>query len=390
MTRPASQATPLTLTSRQVSASIILGSLAILVFGIQPLLYTAFVSEGLIEPDNLGLLSAAEVIAIAMGSSLVVPALKRIPVATIAGAAILVVASANYFQARYGNAHMLFGFRMLSGFGSGFLVGIGGVAIAATRKVGQWAAAYLLAQAISQFLHLQWFALFLPSPTSTDLLMSLAIVSAAALGGLPFLPTRLGGNGTIETGNARRKPDANGIRWLAVMFLFVGGALTVWAYAGVWLESENVSAPTAAKILSSSLAGQAAGAFVACLVPSGSHDRHRLAFTTSLLLISAGAWLIWPSSFVAATGFGFWWLASVPVLSSILSEVDPHRATLPFAPAAQLAGIAVIPTAAGLAFAASDVALVPVSGCAAIGLSLALGLARRRKRITGPHASNET
>jgi MFS family permease len=172
-----------------------------------------------------------------------------------------------------------------------------------------------------------------------------------------------------------------GIRWLAVMFLFVGGVLTIWAYAGVWLASENVSAAAAATILSSSLAGQAIGAFAACLIPNSRHDRRRLMASTLLLLLSAGAWFAKPSSAVAAAGFGIWWLSSVPILSSILSEVDPRRAALPFAPAAQLAGIAIIPTAAGFVFAAHNVELVLVSGCAAIALSLLLGFAQHPRKI---------
>lgn len=383
MAGPASQENAVSPGPAQTAASIILGSLAILIFGIQPVLYAAFVSEGLIEPDRLGLLSAAEVIAIAVGSSIAIPALKHASVSTIAGPAIVLVAAANYFQACYGSADMLFAFRIFAGLGSGFLVGIGGMAIAATSRVGQWAAGYLLAQATSQFLHLQWFALFWPAPTSADLLLSLAIASAAMLAGLPFLPRRLGGSATIETGAGEEhgRPDAMGIRWLAVMFLFVGGVLTIWAYAGVWLESENVSAPAAATILSSSLAGQAAGAFAACLIPSNRHDRRRLIGTTLLLLLSAGAWFARPGSVAAAAGFGIWWLSSVPLLSSILSDVDPQRTALPFAPAAQLAGIAIIPTAAGFLFAARHVELVLVSGCAAIALGLLLGFARRPQRI---------
>jgi hypothetical protein len=369
----------------QTATSIILGSLAILIFGIQPLLYAAFVGEGLIEPDRLGLLSAAEVIAIAIGSSLAIPALKHASVRAIAGLAILLVAAANYYQTLHGSADMLFVFRMVAGLGSGFLVGIAGMAIAATSRVGQWAAAYLLAQATSQFLHLQWFALFWPAPTSKELLLSLAIASAAMLAGLPFLPRRLGAGPApateMGTDQGTGRPDAMGIRWLAVMFLFVGGVLTIWAYAGVWLESENVSAPAAATILSSSLAGQAVGAFAACLIPSSRHDRLRLTGTTLLLLLSAGAWFAWPGSAIAAAGFGIWWLSSVPVLSSILSDADPRRAALPFAPAAQLAGIAIIPTIAGFLLAARDVELVLVSGCAAIASGLLLGFARRPRRI---------
>ncbi len=389
MSGPASEENGASPRPAQTATSIILGSLAILIFGIQPLLYAAFVGEGLIEPDRLGLLSAAEVIAIAIGSSLAIPALKHASVRVIAALAILLIAAANYFQTLYGSADMLFAFRMVAGLGSGFLVGIAGMAIAATSRVGQWAAAYLLAQATSQFLHLQCFALFWPAPTSKELLLSLAIAGAAMLAGLPFLPRRLGAGTATETGAGTEtgwdqrtaRPDAVGIRWLAVMFLFVGGVLTIWAYAGVWLESQNVSAAAAAAILSASLAGQAAGAFAACLIPNSRHDRLRLIATTLLLLLSAGAWFAWPGSAFAAAGFGIWWLSSVPVLSSILSDADPRRAALPYAPAAQLAGIAIIPTIAGFLFAARNVELVLVSGCAAIAFGLLLGFARRPQWI---------
>ncbi len=381
MTESAPQESAIFPRPAQMVATIIIGSLAILIFGIQPVLYAAFVAEGVIEPDGLGLLSAAEVVAIAIGSGLAIPAIKHVPVATIAGLAILLVASANYFQAHHGNADLLFACRMLAGLGSGFLVGIAGAAIAATRRVGQWAAGYLLAQAASQFLLLQSFAVLLPVPTSTDLLLSLAILSAAMLLGLPFLPPSLAHRALSDTAGDHGKPDAAGMRWLAVMFLFVGGALTIWAYAGVWLETKNVSASAAAAILSSSLAGQAVGAFAACLIRNGKHDRGRLVCTTLLLLLSAGGWLLWPGSLLAAAGFGIWWMSSVPILSAILSEVDHDRTALPFAPAAQLAGIAVIPTAAGFLFAAHDVERVLIAGCAAIAFSLFLGFAAPPRRI---------
>lgn len=210
MSGPASEENGASPRPAQTATSIILGSLAILIFGIQPLLYAAFVGEGLIEPDRLGLLSAAEVIAIAIGSSLAIPALKHASVRVIAALAILLIAAANYFQTLYGSADMLFAFRMVAGLGSGFLVGIAGMAIAATSRVGQWAAAYLLAQATSQFLHLQCFALFWPAPTSKELLLSLAIAGAAMLAGLPFLPRRLGAGTATETGPERRPAGTSG------------------------------------------------------------------------------------------------------------------------------------------------------------------------------------
>lgn len=375
MAGPATKDNVLSPGPMQTGASIIIGSFAILIFGVQPLLYTAFVGEGLIEPERLGLLSAAEVIAIAVGSGAAIPALRHASVTAIAALAILLVTAANYLQAQNGGADTLFIYRMFAGLGSGFLVGIAGAVIAATKRVGQWAAAFLLTQATTQYFHLQWFALFVPTPTSADLLVSLAILSIAMIGGIPFLPMQLGKGVAIEVGDRQLRPDVAAIRWLAVMFLFVGGVLTVWAYAGVWLESEQVNAAATAAILSSSLAGQAAGAFAACLIPSSKYDRRRLLGTTLLLLLSAGAWLAWPDSGLAATCFGFFWLSSVPVLSSILSDADPRRTALPFAPAAQLAGIATIPTAAGFLFAARDVELVLFAGCAAVAASLLLGLA---------------
>jgi len=382
MVGPATEGIAQTPGSVQTAAAIIVGSLAILIFGIQPLLYAAFVGEGLVKADDLGLLSAAEVIAIAVGSGAAIPSLKYVSVAAIAALAILLVAAANYFQAYHGDADMFFFFRMFAGLGSGILVGIAGAAIAATKRVGQWAAAFLLIQATTQFFHLQWFALFWPTPTSKNLLLSLAIASAAMLGGLPFLPRRPGAGPVSATGTTKQTgaPDAMGFRWLAVMFLFVGGVLTIWAYAGVWLESEQVDAAATAANLSASLAGQAAGAFTACLIPTSRYDRRRLLGTTLLLLLATGAWLGWPGSSLAAASFGFFWLASVPVLSSILSDVDPRRTALPFAPAAQLAGIATIPTAAGFLFAARDVELVLLARCAAIAASLLFGLAGRPRR----------
>lgn len=364
----------------EVAACVVVGSIAILIFGVQPLLYTAYVGEQLVAPHHLGLLSATEVIAIAAGSALAIPALRRWRTGSVALFGVLLLCAANLFQARTGTADLLFFSRAAAGFGSGFLVGIAGAAIAATRRVGQWTAAFLLGQALSQFLLVEGFASYEPEPLSAHLQFALALLAFTTIVGIPLLPRRLTSAAAdgqpSETTSGGGRPDGAGFIWLVIMFFFVGGAITVWAYAGVWLQTEGVAAGALTSLLSICLAGQVVGAFVASMTRSGRYDWMRLIATTGLLLVSVAAWLAWPHSWIAAAGFGIWWMSSVPILSSILSHVDPDRKALPFAPAAQLAGVAIIPTVAGIAFAESNLAHVLIAGCAAVGAGLLLGFAR--------------
>ncbi len=363
----------------ETAASIFVGSIALLIFGIQPLLYAAYAGERLVAVDHLGLLSAAEVIAIAAGSGIAIPLFRRHRPAVIAGLAMLILGAGNLFQSFHGSGDTLFMMRSLCGFGSGLLVGIAGAAIASTQRVGQWAAAYLLGQAVTQFLFVQGFTILAPTASSGDLQLTLAILSVAGLALLPLLPPHLAPPAAEEAVDAARGSRAAGFMWLVAMFFFIGGAITIWAFAGLWVESERLDPATVGSLLSLGLLGQVAGALLASVMRNGSADWLRFLASTALLLACVGAWLQWPSTAFAAFGFGFFWMSAAPILSSILSNVDPQRRALPFAPAAQLAGVAIIPTVAGIAFAETRVAGVLVAGCAAIGLSLLLAIAGRPK-----------
>ena len=60
------------ITSWQVAATVIAGTAALILFGLQPLLFAAYVKEGILGQQSLGLLSAVEVLTIAAFSALAV------------------------------------------------------------------------------------------------------------------------------------------------------------------------------------------------------------------------------------------------------------------------------------------------------------------------------
>ena len=350
-------------------ATIILGSTSLLIFGLQPLLYRAFVTEGTISSDGLGLLSAAEVLALALGSGIAVPLVRRLSTIVVAVLAVASLAGTNFLHANYGDESSLFIFRVLAGLSGGVLVGIAGTTIAQSNHVARWAAVFMLCQASSQYTLLQWLTIAHPDANSSDLLKALSAFNAAMLCGIPFLPRQL--RLASSTGNdAHPSPERPGILCLATMFLFVGGGITIWAYTGVWLEGEAVDGATISKTLSLSLAGQIAGALLACLPRRSGRDGKRFIAVTLMILASTFVWLQHPSSLAAPVMFGFFWMYATPLISGILSDADPDRKALPFAPSVQLAGAAFIPTATGYFLAEQSVELVLIFGCLTIGLSL--------------------
>lgn len=370
----------------EMVAALWTGSFAVLVFGLQPLLYGAYVHIQIIDADMVGLLAAAEIAAVAIGSGLAVPALRRMPTYVLALTGIAVICFCNLVPIDERSAGFLFPIRMAAGLGSGFLVGITAVAIARTQRVGNWAAAYLFGQGASQLTLMEWFAAVQTDPTAWQIQLGLAVLTGSSALVVPFLPNlrvaQTTGQVPVSDG---RGPDRAGVLCLIAMFALAGGSAAIWAYLALWLDGRGVPAATAASLLTLCLAGQALGAAATSAVREGPYDPIRVLVSVCVLLLVVALWLGTPASALLSFGFGFCWMSGLPALSSVLARVDPKRRAVPFAAAAQLSGVAVVPTVLGVSFAASLDTFV-IAGCTVIATSAVIVLAmlptiRERGRV---------
>lgn len=354
----------------KVAVSLVFGSIGLLILGVQPLLYGSYVMERTITESQLGLLGAIEAMTIALGSGIAIPLLRRLVEGWVAIGGIALLCVGNMVAVHEGQIIILFCVRALAGVGGGLLVGVAAASIARTKRVGGWAGAFLLIQAAGQFAVMQGFALLFPDAGSWAVQMALIGIAIASIPLIPFLPRGLSHHSTNETKILR--PDGAGVVGLVMMLLFVGAVVTIWAYAGLWLQGNGVSARSATQLLTIGLAGQMLGAVKATIIGDGRRAWLRVLALAMLLVVVLGIWLNHPESAVLSFAFGFFWMATVPALSSVLIELDQQRRAVPFAAAAQLAGVAIVPTILGAAFGNGNLDRIVVGGMCVIAASCAL------------------
>lgn len=352
-----------TLATLHVVAAILAGTAALLVLGLQPLLYGAYVKEGTIPDYRLGLLSAAELMAIAGGSGLAVKLLRSTAVLPVLVGGIALMVLGNLLNAGHGHAAQLFVYRVIAGSGAGLLVGLAAFAIATTSRVGFWAGLYLFGQATTQYGLMRWFAAYAPRADSFMVQQSLAAAAGLMLVTLPFLPRRLHAP-ALDAAPDEPRPTPRGMVGLAAMFLCVGGTGGIWGYLEVWLLSRHVEQALAVHLLSIGLLGQIVGSAVGAAIADGKFAWLRLLIVVLALVGVIMAWMEAPSSTWLAFGFGLAFMLGAPAFTSLLHALDPARGSVPYGATAQLSGLAVIPTIAGETLAQDSLTLV-IWGCMA-------------------------
>lgn len=348
--------------SRVLWPVLTLGAVALLVLGLQPLLYGAYLRAGLISEQRLGTLAAAEVSAIALGSMIGVALLRSKTAQTVGMIGIAILFAANLLP----EAVPIFLTRVIAGLGSGLIVGLAAVRIAQQINVNAASGLFLFLQATSQYAIMQAVSIVAPTASAGLMQMMLSVLTLLAAPLLLVLPRHLAITEDEAQGGI---PPRAGWVALGACSLFVGAAIGIWAYLGVWLESAGISPDAVSPLVTASLAGQMAGALGA--VALGTHGRSGLqvvvcgllmiAAVVLLLLAGPGGWAGW----VLLIGFGFAWMIGTPALSGLVLQSDPLRSSLPYAASAQLLGAALFPTLVGELLAPEGIWLV-LATCAAL------------------------
>lgn len=357
--------------SHHVLCCILAGTAALVVLGLQPVLYGAYVHEGTIPDYRLGLLSAAELFAIAAGSAVAVKLLRSLPVLPVTLMGIALLCLGNMLEAVHGHTLTLFVFRLIAGSGAGLLVGLAATAIARTNRIGFWAGSFLFGQALTQYGVVRWFAAYLPSADSMAVQISLALAGAAVLLLLPFLPKRLH-SPAVGDASPVLPPTGRGLVALAAMFFCVGGTGGIWGYMELWLHSEGVPQAAALHMLSIALLGQTIGAAAGAMMADGRWAWLRLFVLILALAASVAGWMTSPASLALALAFGVIFTLAAPAFSTLLHQLDSERRAVPYAATAQLAGLSIIPAVAGETLASQGLSLVILACLCAIAFSAVL------------------
>ena len=340
-----------------------LGSLGLLVLGVQPLLYSAYVHEELVSEAKVGFLASTEIAAIAVGSLIGIALLRRMNQQLIAIIGLLLLALLSFA----GGIVPLFAARGFAGLGGGLLVAVAAFAIADQTKVNRAAGAYLFVQAVGQYAALKWLSVQANAQSSAQILLALACLYIIAVPLCLLLPKQAPNRLNPETTEVAGALPLPGIVALAASGLLVGAVIGIWAYMGLWLEQRGFDAGQVARFLSACMLGQMSGALIAMLIGERGNSGHRVLTMSGLMLIIvyglyASARHV-DSILYLVIAFGMVWMIATPALTGLVRDLDPSRRSLPHVAGAQLAGAAIIPTLTGELFAGRGLDLViAVSG----------------------------
>jgi len=375
-------AEPVPLSPVNVASALWLGSLGLMILGIQPVVLEPLVRFGRIGEPSLGSVATIEILAIALGSIFGARLLRPLSARAVALAGLLPFVAANLAMHWLTGLVPLLAARAVSGLAGGMLVGLAVVAIARGRRPERLSAAFLVLQTVLQLCVAALIPYVAQHLLPADLgFIALALLGLASLPVLLILPPRL-----MPPRTPAGVPAPVGLSaWVALAGCgaYLMAIVAVWAYFGVWEHqidiSEQAVGTTAALSLAAQVLGAAAAGWLGHLLPS----RPSLLLIGMLQAAVVFGLLHWsePAAQVGlALAFGFLWLFALPLQTRLLIELDPARQVVLHLAAVQLSGSAAGPLLAGLFVTAGRVDGALWTGVVVLVTSaLLMGLGSRRR-----------
>lgn len=375
---------PLSLvTGRTLATSIMIGSCALLVLGVQPVLLGAMVQESRIAEAQVGNLVTIEMLAIVLGSLAGIGLLRKMGARAVIGLAGLVLVAMNLAMTGRSGMAILSSLRAVAGLSEGVLVASALVAISRVALVERASAIFLAAQTLLQAVVAAALPFITAVGSRTDTaLLALAAAGVAATVAALSLPRQLQPAAPDSERSALTRASLSALLGAG---LFLGAIVSVWSYFGLWLIRYGYSPAFEGTAISLCLIAQVVGAMTAARFGGRLPNRQ----TISVCAL-AGAVLI--ALFFAGRGnatailavsmaFGFVWLFTLPFFAGWLIEIDPGRRAVLYLTAFQLGGAALLPSLAGIAVGSFSVdAALIFSGAIFLLLATATWLSKHAIR----------
>jgi predicted MFS family arabinose efflux permease len=366
---------------RTLTASLLIGSCALLVLGVQPMLLGALVQEGRIADSQVGNLVTIEMLGIVLGSLVGIGMLRRIGARIVIGGAGITLAAANIAMLGQSGMLLLAPIRAVTGLTEGILVAAALVAISRVARVERASAIFLAAQTLLQAA----VAGTLPSlpiaqSRSDAALLALAVAGVVAAVAVAALPLEL----------RPAAPDAErgaltpaSLTALLGAGLFLGAIVSVWSYLGLWLIHYGYPPAFEGTAVALCLVSQVIGALVAARFGERLPTQKTIAACALIgAMLSAFFFLFHGSAaaiIVISMAFGFVWLFTLPFFAGWLIEIDPARRAVLYLTAFQLGGAALLPSLAGVAVGRFGIdAMLVFSGTIFVVLAVVVWAAGRR------------
>ncbi|WP_343221653.1 MFS transporter [Mesorhizobium silamurunense] len=169
-------------TSLQLASALWIGSVGLLILGLQPVLLGALYTEGHVTGDELALVATAEMIAIAIGSGVVAMLLPARNMRRKSAVLLVLLALANFWTAYAITPNSLIAARTLAGLAEGGLVAVATELIARSRRAERVGGYFVTLQTLAQCALALLLALYaVPAAGSSGGFVVLGIVCLISL-----------------------------------------------------------------------------------------------------------------------------------------------------------------------------------------------------------------
>lgn len=369
--------------SQGLPSGLLIGSIALLILGVQPILLGTLVEQKLITLSGVGIVAMGEIVALGLGVALgdaLLPHRWQRQVAVLAAllAALLDLATT---QAVGDTAFVLV--RAAAGLAEGLLLWVATLTIVRAAKPDRVTAVFMLTQAVAQIALANLLALWvLPSTGWKGGFVALGAVTLCAALLTPLLPATLSAvSATAPASRVRWSPTT--LLPLLIAFVQMAATGALWAYLEPLGLRAGLDAGAVQAHNSLVLAMQIVGALAAIWwVRRLGHARTLVVGSLVLAAVAAIMARAAPAGTaaftVACVGFGLVWMFLMPFHVGLAFGADAHGRVAVLVPAVQLLGSAAGPLLASLLLQHDDPAPVPAFSLAAALLAAVLAAAAGR------------
>lgn len=370
-------------TTPQVIASLALGSVALLILGLQPLLLGELVARHSVTLEGVGLVAMGEIIALGggviLGNARLSPA--RLPGITAVAAVLL--AMLDLLTTRLAGDVAFALVRGFAGLVEGALVWVTTSVIVRTRAPERLAAVFLVAQTLSQAAVAAFLAgVIIPNGGWRGGFVVLAVLSGALLALSPAL--RPGVPQLDAEGSGLPPRTAATVITFAVIVMQMATIGALWAYLDPLGRNAGLSGAQVGALISAVLVLQVLGGSTAALVVRRLGPRRVLIGASALLAgLCLGLHGAPPAVLfcVLSGAFGFVWMFMMPFQVRLAFAADATGRVAVLVPALQLLGVAFGPLLAATLFVTHDDASSVPWVCTGLALCALCLLASRLGRF---------
>lgn len=376
-------------TPAQIAGFLIVGSIALIMAGVQPVVLGGLVDAGRLDVTQLGWSVTIEFLAIGLGVGLADAFLPPRRLQLVGVVAALALAAVNLAGLEVSGLGVLV-IRALAGLAEGGLVWLTTLMIVRSPTPGRWSGIFLVSQAVLQVACAAGIPI-LVSPSLGANAGFVTLGASAALAAfvafvLPANLAPLAGNKSNEAVLAEPIPKAAYVSLLAVFLLFsffIGFLAYVEQLAGQAGLTPVQGGLAVALALGASIAGASLAAILGERAPY--HRAFLVCMPVFLVVLFGLGGLPSAGAFIALTGlYGLAWGFLQALQAPFVIESDPSRRAVLLAPSVQAVGAAAGPMLCSFFVGAHEVrgALVAAGACltASFALAIMLWLARIRRQ----------